>query len=205
MFDASAWLLPSAAFAITRFLDESMRRNGTASKDSNRTNPIDTGLRQTIYQGGHMPVTTFGIGAPINPGSSWGASPYGPQGLSINPYFAHQPYGQPPLTPPLGSLAPTTPFGTQPQQQVVALLQIVPQQLQQLQQLIFAQQQQLQQIQQLLQPIAGQLVQLQQLIQFVLQQNQQFSSSQLPGLTNFSAAAPWGMMPHAFAQPGQVM
>jgi len=130
---------------------------------------------------------------------SWGTSPYG---VSVNPYLAQQPYGQPLTNLPLSPITPTTAFGVPPLQQVFQLLQIVPQQLQQLHQSVVIQQQQLQQIQQLLQLIPGHLVQLQQLIQLVPQQIQQ-PSSQLAGMTGFGATVPWGIAP--FAQPGQVM
>lgn len=149
-----------------------------------------------------MAVTTFGIGAPINPASftPWGNSPYG---SSVNPYFVQQPYGQALMNVPFSPIA-QTPFGA-PLQQVLQVLQIVPTQLQQLQHSVIVQQQQLQQIQQLLQLIPGHLAQLQQLIQLVPQQTQQLSSSQLPGLTSFGATVPWGIAPQVFAQPGQVM
>jgi hypothetical protein len=148
-----------------------------------------------------MAFTTFGIGAPINPAQalSWGTPPYG---VSVNPYLAQQPYGQP-MNVPLSPFAPTPSFGVSPLHQVFQLLQIVPQQLQQLQQSIIVQQQQLQQIQQLLQLIPGHLAQLQQVIQ--PQQIQQPSSPQFPGLTGFGAAVPWGIAPQVFAQPGHVM
>ena len=149
-----------------------------------------------------MAFTTFGLGAPINPAPalSWGTPPYG---VSVNPYLAQQPYGQPFMNVPLSPVAQTPSFGVPPLHQIFQLLQIVPQQLQQLQQSIIVQQQQLQQIQQLLQLIPVHLAQLQQLIQ--PQQIQQTSSPHLPGLTGFGATVPWGIAPQVFAQPGHVM
>ena len=151
-----------------------------------------------------MAFTTFGIGAPINPAPAlpWGTPPYG---VSVNPYLAQQPYGQPFMNGPLSPVAQTPSFGAPPLHQVFQLLQIVPQQLQQLQQSIIVQQQQLQQIQQLLQLIPGHLVQLQQLNQLGPQQIQQPVSSQLPGLTGFGATVPWGSPQQVFAQPGHVI
>ena len=61
-------------------------------------------------------------------------------------------------------------------QQIIPLLQIVPQQLQHLQQLVSVQLQELQQLQQIVQFLPGQLQQIHQLIQFVPQQLQQLSS-----------------------------
>jgi 7-keto-8-aminopelargonate synthetase-like enzyme len=110
---------------------------------------------------------------------------------SLNPYgsigafgafggatpFATQPYAQFQPHSPMGGFgtgsspwASPSPYNVQPLQQVLQLLQVVPQQLQQLHQL---QQQHLQQLQQLLQIVPQQLQQIQQLLQFVPQQIQQ--------------------------------
>jgi hypothetical protein len=144
----------------------------------------------------------FGTGTPgINPAQFFGgSSPYGLQGPSLSPFATQQPYGQPLLNSPLSSVT-----AGNASQQIVQLLQAVPQQLQQLQQLAYAQQQQLLQIQQLLQQIPGQLLQLQYLIQSVPQQIQQASSATLPGSAAFATTPSWGMAPQLFAQPGQVM
>ena len=103
-----------------------------------------------------------------------GISPYGPQGLGINPYaFQHYMQSQPLMSAPLSS-----PFGqtAAPLQQSLPLLQIVPQQLHQLQQLVSVQLQALQQVQQVVQFLPAQLQQIQQLIQIVTQQLQQVQS-----------------------------
>jgi hypothetical protein len=140
----------------------------------------------------------FGTGTPgINPAQLFlGSSPYGLQGPS--PFATQQPYGQPVLNSPLSSVT-----AGNASQQIVQLLQAVPQQLQQLQQLAYAQQQQILQIQQLLQQIPGQLLQLHYLIQSVPQQIQQASSATLPGSAAFATTPSWA--PQLFAQPGQVM
>jgi len=143
-----------------------------------------------------MGGSMFGLTTPFtNPVQQvpGGISPYGTQGLSINP-FAFQ--GHPSLNPfsssPIGSA-----YGVQPLQQVFQLLQVVPQQLQQLEQL---QLQQLQQLQQLAQLIPAQIGQLQQLIQIASRQGQQ------PGLGSYASTSPWGISPQIFgAQPGHVM
>ena len=102
--------------------------------------------------------------------------------------------------------SPFTPYGVQGQplqQQIVQLLQFVPQQLQALQQVAYAQQQQLQQLAQI---VPVQLVQLQQLIQIVLQHIQtQQPIGQMAGLGTFGLTAPWGT-PQLFGnQPPQIM
>jgi hypothetical protein len=130
---------------------------------------------------------TYPISQPI----SFGLSPYGPVTVSASPFASPQQYGQ-------------------PLQQILQILQIVPQQLQHLQQLEYVQQQQLQHIQQLLQVVPAQLAQLHQLIQFVPQQIQQLSQSpqsfgQASGLSGFAAASPWGVAPQVFGQSSQVM
>jgi hypothetical protein len=97
-------------------------------------------------------------------------------------------------------------------QQVLPLLQIVPQQLQHLQQLVSVQLHELQQLQQIVQLLPAQLQQIQQLIQFVPQQLQQLQQPQFQqgfgqgaGLASFGSA-PWGVGPLSFgAQPNQVM
>ena len=133
---------------------------------------------------------TYPISQPI----SFGLSPYGPLTVSASPFASPQQYGQ-------------------PLQQILQILQIVPQQLQHLQQLQSVQQQQLQHVQQLLQVVPGQLAQLQQLVQLVPQQIQQIQQpsqvlqplGQSSGPSGFAAAAPWGAAPPVFGQPGLVM
>lgn len=138
-----------------------------------------------------MAGSVFGIGSPLTYPTSqaipFGLSPYGPFTASSGPFTSPQSYGQ-------------------PLQQILQILQIVPQQLQHLQQLQFVQQQQLQHVQQLLQVVPAQLAQLQQLIQFVPQQIQQLQ--QLPQTTQQfgqTAAAPWGVAPQIFGQSSLVM
>ena len=149
---------------------------------------------------------TFGAGTPFThptPAGPWGISPYGTQGLNINPFALQQLYGQP-----LGSFATVpgfgNPYGAQPLQQAVQLLQLLPLQLQQLEYLEQQQLQQLQQVQQLVQLIPHQLAQVQQLIQSAPRQIQPVQSfGQIPGLGN---SLPWGIQPQMFGtQPGQVM
>jgi len=146
--------------------------------------------------------SSFGLGTPltnpVSPLGAWGLS-QGVQGLGANPFAAQQFSGQPFTNIP-GSTA-------QPLQQIVQLLQIVPQQLQQLQQLGYVQQQQLQQLQQLVQVIPAQLAQLHQLIQFVpqqiLQMQNPFSQGLGPGALG---SAPLGISPQIFGtQPGYLM
>jgi len=148
---------------------------------------------------------TFGAGTPFThptPAGSWGISPYGSQGLNINPFALQQLYGQP-----FGSFAPVPAFGNpngaQPLQQAVQLLQMLPQQLQQLEYLEQQQLQQLQQVQQLVQLIPHQLAQIHQLIQSGPRQIQPAQPfGQIPGL----GSSIWGTQPQVFGtQPGQVM
>lgn len=122
----------------------------------------------------------------------WGFSPYAAQGLGI-PLSAQQPYLQPLSGPPTG-------YGLgapQPLQQVLQLLQIVPQQLQQVQLL---QQQQLLYVQQLLQLVPAQLQQIQQLIQSVPQQVQQLQQGH-PFGPPLSGPLGFGLVPQAFGGP----
>ena len=136
----------------------------------------------------------FPIAYPISQPIPFGLSPYGPSTVTGSPFTSAQQYGQ-------------------PLQQILHILQIVPQQLQHLQQLQYVQQQQLQHVQQLLQVVPAQLAQIQQLIQFVpqqIQQMQQPSQLQQPfgqssGLSGLASAAPWGAAPQVFGQSGQVM
>jgi hypothetical protein len=100
----------------------------------------------------------FGIGTPsyLGPQTPWGFSPYAGQGFGMQA-FPQQPFAQT-----LNPLLTAGGYGGGPLQQIVSLLQIVPQQLQQVQLL---QQQQLVQLQQLLQLVPLQLQQIQQLVQ----------------------------------------
>jgi hypothetical protein len=143
---------------------------------------------------------TFGAGTPFTQSSPWGISPYGSQGLSINPLALQQLHGQP-----FGSFP--NPYATPPLQQIVQLLQIVPQQLQQLESLQLHQLQQLQQLQQLLQLVPQHLAQLQQLTQFTRSPHQspqlQQPFGQILGLG--SSPLPWGIPQVSGPQPGQVM
>jgi hypothetical protein len=147
-----------------------------------------------------MQGTFFGTGAPFGSvgqptawsGPSFGAqgvSPLGPQGVS--------PFG-----------APVAP------QQLVQLLQFVPQQLQKLQQLEYLQQQQLQQLQLLLQVIPQQLHYIHQTIQYLPQQIQQYQQLGTAGhaaINPFqSTGVPFGATPQLWSQglspqTGQVM
>ena len=138
-----------------------------------------------------MAGSVFGIGSPLTYPTSqsipFGLSPYGPFTASGGPFTSPQQYG-PPL------------------QQILQILQIVPQQLQHLQQLQFVQQQQLQHVQQLLQVVPAQLAQLQQLIQFVPQQiQQQQQVPQTPQQFGQTATGPWGVAPQIFGQSSLVM
>jgi hypothetical protein len=128
---------------------------------------------------------------------------------------AFSPWGvspqQPLLSAPLSSTFASPAYGQQPLQQVLPLLQIVPQQLQHLQQLVSVQLQELQQLQQIIQLLPAQLQQIQQLIQFVPQQLQQLQQplqqgfGQGAGLAGFGST-PLGVGPLSFgAQPNQVM
>lgn len=153
----------------------------------------------------------------------WSLSSQNPQGLGVNPYaFQQYAQNQPLSSAPLSSIAGQVPG----LQQMLPLLQIVPQQLQHLQQLVSLQLQELQQLQQIVQLLPGQLQQLQQLIQFVPQQLQHFQQTAqfqqpgqvqqpsqfqqpfgyAPGVGGFAVTAPWGIGPQAFgAQPSHVM
>jgi hypothetical protein len=164
-----------------------------------------------------MAGNAFGFGWPItyptSPVISSGLSPYGVQGIqgfSSNPFGFQPQYWQSPTNYPVG----VNPFSAQPLQQILQLLQIVPQQLQHVQQLEYQQQQLLQHLQQLLQVIPTQLAQLQQLIQFVPQQIQQMQQpsqlqqpfGQIAGLGGFASQPQAAMAPHVFgAQTGHVM
>jgi hypothetical protein len=154
-------------------------------------------IRRAFQQpkGAHMIGTAFGIGTPLGYPTQQ-LNPYG------GTYFGAQ-----------GTLAAPNPNITTPTlQQVVSLLQLLPQQLQQLQQLQYAQHQQLQQ---LLHAIPVQLAQLQQLIQFVPQQVQQLQQGaplqqqpfgQIPGTTGYGISTPWGITPQGIGgQPSHVM
>jgi hypothetical protein len=171
-------------------------------------------FRTAFAEGGYMAGNAFGFGWPISyatsPVISTGPSPYAGQGYSTNPFGFQQPYWQSPANAPVG----VNPFSSQALQQIVQLLQIVPQQLQHVQQLEYQQHQLLQHVQQLLQVIPAQLAQLQQLIQFVPQQIQQLQQpsqlqqpfGQIAGLSGFASQPQAAMSPHVFgAQPGHVM
>jgi hypothetical protein len=155
--------------------------------------------------------TPFTSPAQIAP---WGASPQGWQGLGINPYaFQQYMQNQPLLSAPLSSAIAGPALGVQPVQQVLSLLQTVPQQLQHLQQLVAVQLQELQQLQHIIQLVPGQLQQVQQLIQAVSQQVQQPAQfqpfGQSVGLGGVASTPLWGLGPQAYgafgAQPSHVM
>jgi hypothetical protein len=156
-----------------------------------------------------MAVSAFGTQFTY-PGqfSPWSGAQQGIQGLGVNPYaFQQYTQNQPLMSAPLTSIAGPS-LGAQ---QLLPLLQVVPQQLQHLQQLVSVQLQELQQLQQIVQLLPGQLQQIQQLIQYVPQQLQQLSQLQQPigqsaGLGTFTGTPQWGLNPQAFgAQPGHVM
>jgi|SRR5262245_30248664 len=137
---------------------------------------------------GHIQGSTFGVATPTflpQSGISWGFSPYAGQPFGSQSSLQH--YGQSFLNQPG--------FGgsTQPQQQILQFLQIVPQQLQQLQQ-------QLAQIQPFLQAVPAQLQQLQQMIQVIPQQIQLLQ--QQPYGPAFSGPPNLGLGPQAFAGTG---
>lgn len=122
--------------------------------------------------------TAYGIGTPtIYPGAQnpWGFSPY------------------------IGQA-----FGAQtPSQQILQLLQVMPQQLQQVQLL---QQQQTALLQQLIHFVPAQLQQLQQLIQVVPHQIQQLQQPYQAFGAGLSSPLGFGAVPHAFGgQTSQVM
>ena len=157
-----------------------------------------------------MAVSAFGTQFTY-PGqfSPWSGAQQGIQGLGVNPYaFQQYTQNQPLMSAPLTSTIAGPSLGAQ---QLLPLLQVVPQQLQHLHQLVSVQLQELQQLQQLVQLLPGQLQQIQQLIQYVPQQLQQLSQLQQPigqsaGLGTFGVTPQWGFNPQAFgAQPGHVM
>lgn len=124
-------------------------------------------------------------------GSTFGIPTAYPTSTNLGQGFGFQPFASQ-LTSGYG-------IGTgQPLQQVLQLLQIVPQQLQQVQ---YLQQQQLLHLQQLLQFVPAQLQQIQQLIQIVPQQIQQLQQQLQPVGSGFSSPLGFGLVPQAF--PGQ--
>jgi hypothetical protein len=151
--------------------------------------------------------TQFTYPGQFSPFAPWSGAQQGVQGLGVNPYaFQQYTQNQPLMSAPLTSTIAGPSLGVQ---QVLPLLQIVPQQLQHLQQLVSVQLQELQQLQQIVQLLPGQLQQIQQLIQYVPQQLQQLSQLQQPqssGLGTFAGTPQWGFNPQPFgAQPGHVM
>ena len=131
-----------------------------------------------------MQGTVFGSGAPFGFAgvpTAWSGPSFGAQG--VNPAVAPQ--------------------------QLIQLLQFVPQQLQKLQHLEYLQQQQLQQLQLLLQVIPQQLHYIQQAIQYLPQHIQQYQQS--PAISPFqSTGVPFGGAPQLWSQglsqqTGQVM
>jgi hypothetical protein len=154
-----------------------------------------------------MAVSAFGTQF-THPGqfSPWSGAQQGIQGLGVNPYaFQQYTQNQPLMSAPLTSTIAGPSLGVQ---QVLPLLQVVPQQLQHLQQLVSVQLQELQQLQQIVQLLPGQLQQIQQLIQYVPQQLQQLQQpiGQSAGPGTFAGTPQWGLNPQAFGgQPGQVM
>jgi hypothetical protein len=162
-----------------------------------------------------MAVSAFGTQftnpGQFSPWSGWsgaqqGIPQQGIQGLGVNPYaFQQYTQNQPLMSAPLTSTIAGPSLGMQ---QVLPLLQVVPQQLQHLQQLVSVQLQELQQLQQIVQLLPGQLQQIQQLIQYVPQQLQQLQQpiGQSAGPGTFAGTPQWGLNPQAFGgQPGQVM
>jgi hypothetical protein len=148
-----------------------------------------------------MAAPTFGLGTPLSALTSslqqGGLSPY--SGVGVNPFLAAQFSGQSSF--PLTQTAAFNPYTTQTLQQILQLLQIVPQQLQHILQLEYLQQHQLQQLQQVLHVIPAQL---QQLIQFVPQYIQQ--TQQPFGTGGATIPAPWGLSPQILgAQPSYLM
>jgi len=136
--------------------------------------------------------STFGVGTPTflpQSAISWGFSPYAGQPFGGQSF--PQSYGQP--------FSNQPGYGTgaiQPLQQILQLLQIVPQQVQQLQVL----QQQLAQVQGLLQAVPAQL---QQIAQFLPQHIQLLQ--QQPYGSAFSGPLSPGQTPQFAAGPGYVM
>jgi hypothetical protein len=155
-----------------------------------------------------MSASPFGIGSPtFNPvqPTTWGTFPSSGQGFSISPFAQQaQQCTQPQPNVPFGGygIATYPPWTQSPTQQIVQLLQIVPQQLQQLQQLTYLQQQQLQQ---LLQIVPVQFQQLQHVFHLVPQLIQQLQQQLLSQQSQpFYTLSPG--VPQVFAaQPGQVM
>src|SRR4030095_6034451 len=151
-----------------------------------------------IARRSRMQGTFFGTGAPFGsvgtPGA-WSGPSFGAQGVS--------PFGAQGVSP-IGALG-VSPFGAPvAPQQLVQLLQFVPQQLQKLQQLEYLQQQQLQHLQLLLQVIPQQLHYIQQTIQYLpqqIQQGQQLGASGHTAINPFqSAAVPFGATPQLWSQ-----
>jgi len=149
---------------------------------------------------GQFTGTPFGIGTQnyLVPQTPWGFSPYANQGFGIQA-FPQQPFAQTPLNPLTAGGFGGGPYGfntTSPWQQIVSLLQIVPQQLQQVQLL---QQQQLVQLQQLLQLVPLQLQQIQQLVQSMQTTPFQQSPQQWqPFGAGISGPLGLGLVPPAF-------
>jgi len=149
-----------------------------------------------------MAVSAFGFGTPFSP-SAPSLSPFGlspSSAVTVNPFMVTQAL---PSTP----TSAFNPYASQPVQQIIQLLQVVPQYVQQLVQLEYLQQHQLQQLQQIVQHIPAQLAHLQQLIQFAphqLQHQLQQPFSQIGG--GLSGLTPWGVSPQPFGpQPNYVM
>jgi hypothetical protein len=93
-------------------------------------------------------------------GGPWSTS-FGTPTIGVNPWAYQPQYSQAHSNIPFGGLGASSSFATLPAQQIVQMLQFVPQQLQQLLQLAHVQQQQ---VQYLLQSVPQQLQQLQQLL-----------------------------------------
>jgi len=127
----------------------------------------------------------------------WSGAQQGIQGLGVNPYaFQQYTQNQPLMSAPLSSTIGGPGLGVQ---QLLPLLQIVPQQLQHLQQLVAVQLQELQQLQQIVQLLPGQLHQIQQLSQFQQPIGQGAALS-------FAPTPQWGFGPQSFgSQPSHVM
>ena len=162
---------------------------------------------QFTYPGQFSPWGGAQQGIPQQ-GIQGGIPQQGIQGLGVNPYaFQQYTQNQPLMSAPLTSTIAGPSLGVQ---QVLPLLQVVPQQLQHLQHLVSVQLQELQQLQQIVQLLPGQLQQIQQLIQYVPQQLQQLAQLHQPigqstGLGTFAGTPQW-FNPQAFgAQPGHVM
>lgn len=128
-----------------------------------------------------MAGTMYGIGTPTN-------YPISQPSMGFSPYASFVGQG----------------IGISPWQQILQLVQIVPQQLQQVQTL---QQQQLVYLQQLLQLVPAQLQQLQQLIQVLHQQAQPLQQPWQPLGQAISGPLGFGLVPQVFAgqPPSHVM